>query len=483
MNEKHFLFGKKKIHYCEYCDLFTYDKQILITHLNKKKHNKTFEMIKEKYLDKNKDLEFSCDTCYHTCSNIEDRFIHKYLTCKNRRKKNLKVINKIFSKIKKRKDLEKIYNTHGECGTDILLYIEKMPESIQIKSDTNQINIFNWTLPKIKKNYTITGIETIYKQLIMTYLKDKKKNKKAKKSEKRNKNNNFCACKKSFSTISNLNKHQKSCKFIKKVFFMRLNYENNIHELENKINEISNTKNKLIDFYRKESEKAENERDILEDKIIKLTTQLEEKDNKFIDYIKNTNEKLSNTNEKLTMAAMSMVKNNKTINNITNNNKVSINVYLNDTCKDAMSLQNFMDKLDVTLEDVKYSLKNGLVKGFNNIFNNIKKLETIERPIHCTDIKRLNFYVKNNDKWEKDINGKKIDRAINFMAKKQLFQVAQWEKENPDHLSNPDKYAEWQTMLKNINGDGADKNKNYKKIKQYLSNITNISDNDLKFKL
>ena len=78
-----------------------------------------------------------------------------------------------------------------------------------------------------------------------------------------------------------------------------------------------------------------------------------------------------------------------------------------------MSIENFIDNLDISLKDLEYSSKNGYVAGQNNILKMLANLEPIERPIHCTDKKRLNFYVKNADKWEKDINNQKISTVIN----------------------------------------------------------------------
>jgi hypothetical protein len=95
--------------------------------------------------------------------------------------------------------------------------------------------------------------------------------------------------------------------------------------------------------------------------------------------------------------------NNNTINNIQNNKSFNLNVFLNETCKDAMNMSDFLNMLDVTTYDFEQTGKNGYVQGMCRILENgLNKLEVHERPIHCTDAKRETIYIKDNDKWEKD---------------------------------------------------------------------------------
>ena len=98
------------------------------------------------------------------------------------------------------------------------------------------------------------------------------------------------------------------------------------------------------------------------------------------------------------------INNNYTTNNTTNNNqKLSINVFLNEKCKNAMSLNDFVDKIQLSLKDLEFTNKHGFVEGVSNIFiKNLNDMDVTERPIHCSDQKRLQFYVKKEDKWEKD---------------------------------------------------------------------------------
>jgi len=111
-----------------------------------------------------------------------------------------------------------------------------------------------------------------------------------------------------------------------------------------------------------------------------------------------------------------------------NNNKISINVFLNERCKGAMNLDEFVDNVKVTLEDLNYTKDNGYVKGISNIFvKHLTDMEPTERPIHCSDKKRLQFYVKEEDTWKKDCEHKKINKTIQDVTMKQIKQLKAWE--------------------------------------------------------
>ena len=135
-----------------------------------------------------------------------------------------------------------------------------------------------------------------------------------------------------------------------------------------------------------------------------------------------------------------------------NNNTISINVFLNEQCKNAMNLTDFMDKVKISLEDLAYSKNNGYVKGVTNIFaKQLKDLKPTERPIHCSDTKRLQFYVKDEDKWAKDANNEKIDNTLTNIKVKQNIKIGDWEKLHPNYREDPELLDEWQNMMAGIN--------------------------------
>ena len=141
----------------------------------------------------------------------------------------------------------------------------------------------------------------------------------------------------------------------------------------------------------------------------------------------------------------------------TYNNRMSINIYLNEKCKDAMNLTDFVENVKVSLEDLMYTKNHGFAKGISNIFvKQLQDMEPTQRPIHCSDKKRLQFYVKDADKWEKDKSHEKINKTIDDITFKQIKNVKLWEKANPNYLEDDKLLMEWQVMIKNITGSGGD---------------------------
>ena len=127
----------------------------------------------------------------------------------------------------------------------------------------------------------------------------------------------------------------------------------------------------------------------------------------------------------------------KTINNINNNVNYSFNLYLNDQCKDAMNLTDFVDNIRCKLEDLEDVGRLGYVDGISKLFiENLSGMEINKRPIHCTDLKRKSLYIKNNDEWTKDNNNVEMRKAINKVANKNMNNINKWRDANPDHHQN-----------------------------------------------
>ena len=139
---------------------------------------------------------------------------------------------------------------------------------------------------------------------------------------------------------------------------------------------------------------------------------------------------------------------NNTINNTTNN-RFNLNVFLNETCKDAMNLNDFIQSIELNMNDFINTGEVGYVKGISNIMvERIRDMEPHVRPIHCTDLKRETVYVKDSNKWAKeDDNKTHIRKAVRIVADKNQAQVHPWIKENPNYeiLDTPecDKYFEY----------------------------------------
>ncbi len=167
------------------------------------------------------------------------------------------------------------------------------------------------------------------------------------------------------------------------------------------------------------------------------------------------------------------------------NNKLSINVFLNTQCKQAMSIDDFVNQLQISLEDLKYSKNKGYVKGISNVFvKQLADLEPKERPIHCSDKKRLQFYIKNTNSWEKDDDNKNINKAIGNVQKKQIELLFLWDKEHPGWENNERLIMERLAIAKSIYGSTTDKErtKENKQIKKIIGEKIELDDIVLNFK-
>ena len=152
-------------------------------------------------------------------------------------------------------------------------------------------------------------------------------------------------------------------------------------------------------------------------------------------------------------------------NNHTNNNQFNINMFLNEKCKNAMNLEDFVEKIKLSLEDLNFTKDNGYAKGISNIFiKNLNDMDITERPIHCSDKKRLQFYVKNDNEWTKDKNNEKIDNTIKKVSRKQMKSIQEWVEANPDYTVSDAKIEEYFTLVRSITQPNDDKNlKNIKR--------------------
>jgi len=151
--------------------------------------------------------------------------------------------------------------------------------------------------------------------------------------------------------------------------------------------------------------------------------------------------------------------------NNTQNNNFNINMFLNEKCKNAMNLEDFVEKIKLSLEDLQFTKDNGYAKGISNIFiKNLNDMDITERPIHCSDKKRLQFYVKNDNEWTKDKNNEKIDNTIEKVSRKQMKSIQEWVEANPDYTESDAKMEEYFTLVRSITQPNDDKNlKNIKR--------------------
>jgi len=157
-------------------------------------------------------------------------------------------------------------------------------------------------------------------------------------------------------------------------------------------------------------------------------------------------------------------------NNNNNNNKTfNLQFFLNETCKDAINLSDFIDQIQITISDLEETGKLGYAEGISKVFiKNLNDVVYTERPIHCSDFKRETLYIKDNNKWIKDDENKTaLTKAIKHVANKNIKQISEWQKLHPD-FSNPeskenDKYMK--IVLNSMSGSTKEEcDKNYDKI-------------------
>ena len=142
--------------------------------------------------------------------------------------------------------------------------------------------------------------------------------------------------------------------------------------------------------------------------------------------------------------------NNVNSNNITNTHKsFNLTFFLNETCKDAMNIMDFVESIKLQLSDLENVGKVGFVNGISNIIvKNLKALDETQRPVHCTDKKRDVIYVKDEDKWEKeDMEYKKVRKAIKSIAKKNSKLLFEFKEKYPECLNGESKYSDKYTKL------------------------------------
>lgn len=166
-----------------------------------------------------------------------------------------------------------------------------------------------------------------------------------------------------------------------------------------------------------------------------------------------------------------------TINNTTNNNNFNLNVFLNEQCKDAININEFIKSLKITLEDLYFTRKNGIAQGISNLMiNGLKELDVYKRPIHCTDFKRDIVYIKEHDKWEKDDNKKIMKKTIEIVANKQRNKISDWVDLHPYWIEDEKLQYEYLTLLNKITEPIDCDDKIEKKIIRNIAKEVQITD-------
>jgi len=224
-------------------------------------------------------------------------------------------------------------------------------------------------------------------------------------------------CSKEYLNSSGLWKHKKHC--------IPIDNEKEPDKLQNTFIPTNLTKELFFEVL-KESKELQN---VLIEQNKELQNKLLEKENQLLE---------QNAEHHKQIIELASKQTNNTINSHNKTNNFNLQFFLNETCKDAMNIVDFINSMKLTTDDFETTGKLGFIDGISRIFiKELKKLETEKLPIHCTDLKRETVYIKDNNIWEKENDDKKrINWAIDKVAQLNLNQLQNWQEEFPDCKEN-----------------------------------------------
>jgi hypothetical protein len=167
--------------------------------------------------------------------------------------------------------------------------------------------------------------------------------------------------------------------------------------------------------------------------------------------------------------------------NITNNNNntnshnktFNLQFFLNEECKDALNISEFVSSIRVELDDLETTGRLGYVEGVSRIMNkNLKELDVNKRPIHCSDSKREVLYIKNDDQWTKEDDSKPIlKKAIKEVANENIKQISEWRKKHPDCTASDSRKNDQYLKIVSNSMSGMNSDEQVKNINKIISNV------------
>ena len=218
---------------------------------------------------------------------------------------------------------------------------------------------------------------------------------------------------------------------------------------------------KICNFENKINEDNNNEEKCLTDK--ELIIMLVKQNTELMDMLKNNSSSQANNNT----------------NSLNNNNNKTFNLqfFLNETCKDAMNIMDFVDSIKLQLSDLERMGEVGYAQGISSIITtNLKALDVTQRPVHCTDKKRETMYIKDEDKWEKEDDSKtKLRKAIKNVADKNIRLLPKFREKNPEYKNSSSRISDkYDKMVLEVMGGIGDELEKEDKIIHNISKCTTI---------
>jgi hypothetical protein len=165
--------------------------------------------------------------------------------------------------------------------------------------------------------------------------------------------------------------------------------------------------------------------------------------------------------------------NNHTANN-SNNSTFNMNMFLNEKCKDAMNMKDFVNSIQLNITDLENVGRLGYVEGMSNIFiDNLQKTDLYKRPVHCSDVKRETLYVKDNNQWQRDgPDHAKMTNAVLAVEQKNVALVSEWAKANPRCMKSNTRENETYFKLSKAATDGEKDGNIAKVIRKVAKRVT-----------
>ena len=169
-----------------------------------------------------------------------------------------------------------------------------------------------------------------------------------------------------------------------------------------------------------------------------------------------------------------------TINNTNTNsnnttNKFNLNFFLNEQCKDAISIQTFIRDLNIGIKELEHMGNVGYLQGMISIMSNtLGAMDIYKRPVHCTDLKREAIYIKDGDTWKKDnANNDDLKRVIDRVADKNYRNLAMWEADHPEAFESdtPDNIEYCKIALESLGGCDNTDEKALSKLKKIVKHV------------
>ena len=262
----------------------------------------------------------------------------------------------------------------------------------------------------------------------------------------------ICVCKREYVTHSGLWKHKKKCAKIEHNKLLA----NGLITSDKDITDKEFTDKEFTD--KEFTDKAITDKGL----ILELLKQNNEFKQQIMELVKKEMVCLNTTNNNI----------NNTINN---NQSFNMNIFLNEECKDALNIGEFVSSLPLSLEDLENTGRNGYVKGITDIVvRNLREMDVHKRPIHCSDLKREVMYVKDNDVWHKDEDNVKVKKAIQNIGTRNYRQVKEWIEKHPEAKDIHTKKHEQYVQIRIKCTGGSNKEEDDKMQNKILSSIAKV---------